>query len=202
VVHAQIIGAGFEKQITDQYGASASQIVHGSLYRAVTALMLHADMTHLAGNMAGIFIFGTAVCAISGWGVGWLLILGSGITGNLINAYMHESGHISIGASTAIFGAIGILSGCQLMRSRRFHQRRSAAWVPIACGLALLGLLGSSPHSDLAAHFFGFAVGIWLGVCYAWAVRDPLNIYYQIASICLVVFLIAAAWFSGWQTAV
>jgi rhomboid protease GluP len=198
--YAQIAGTGNENQITDQYGASAQAILHGDLYRAVTALMLHADMTHLAGNMVGIFVFGTAVCAICGWGIGWLMILLSGVAGNLINAYMHEAGHISIGASTAIFGAIGILSGYQLVASRRFHQRRLAAWAPLACGLALLGLLGSAPHSDLAAHFFGFVAGIVMGVGYAWREHYPLNIYYQIISICLVVFFIVAAWFSGWKT--
>jgi rhomboid protease GluP len=200
--HAQIAGSGYENQITDQYGSSAQAILHGDFYRSVTALMLHADMTHLAGNMTGIFVFGTAVCAVCGWGVGWLMIFMSGVAGNLINAYMHESGHISIGASTAIFGAIGILSAYQLIASRRFHNRRLAAWAPLACGLALLGLLGSAPHSDLGAHFFGFAAGIGMGVCYAKAIHYPLRMHYQIISICLLVFFIAAAWFSGWQTPV
>jgi rhomboid protease GluP len=195
--YAQIFQTGHEKEITDQYGASARAILYGDLYRSVTSLMIHADMTHLAGNMAGIFVFGTAICAVCGWGVGWLMILISGIIGNLINAYMHETGHISIGASTAIFGAIGILSGYQLIRSRRVYKRPIVAWAPLACGLALLGLLGSSPHADLAAHFFGFAAGIGMGVCYAWAVRYPLGAYYQIISISLVVIIIVAAWMSG-----
>jgi hypothetical protein len=35
--------------------------------------------------------------------------------------------------------------------------------VPLAAGLALLGMLGSDPRSDLGAHFFGFLAGAVLG---------------------------------------
>lgn len=31
-------------------------------------------------------------------------------------------------------------------------------------GLALLGMLGASPHSDLLAHLFGFFAGVLLGL--------------------------------------
>jgi membrane associated rhomboid family serine protease len=199
VFYSKIAGAGIEQKMTDLYGSSARAIVGGDIYRGVTSLMLHADMTHLAGNMAGIILFGTAVCAVCGWGVGWLMILMSGVAGHLINAYMYESGHISIGASTAVFGAIGILSGYQLISSQRFHHRGLASWAPLACGLALLGLFGSGPHSDIAAHFFGFAAGAALGLCYAMAVRHPLKLYIQIISICLVFFMIAISWFAGWR---
>jgi rhomboid protease GluP len=197
--YAHTSGTDLEQQIVDRYGSSARAILHGDYYRAVTSLMLHADMIHLVGNMVGMVVFGTAVCAVCGWGVGWLMILASGIFGNLINAYMYESGHLSIGASTAVFGAIGILSGYQLIRSQRFHQRRLAAWAPLACGLALLGLLGSGPHSDLSAHFFGFIAGIGMGLAYAMAVRSPFKIYYQVISIILVIFIISMAWISGWK---
>jgi len=52
------------------YGSSAFHVLHGELYRSVTSLMLHANTLHLIGNIAGIAIFGTAVCTIMGWGVG------------------------------------------------------------------------------------------------------------------------------------
>ena len=52
--------------IVREYGASAYDILNGEIYRTVTALMLHSGYPHLAGNMAGIAIFGTAVCSITG----------------------------------------------------------------------------------------------------------------------------------------
>ena len=145
------------------YGSSAFHILHGELYRSVTSLMLHAGPLHLMGNIAGIAIFGTAVCTIMGWGVGWLMILVSGITGNLTNALFYTSGHISIGASTAIFGAIGILSASQFFKKFKQSGQKIKAFLPLSCGMALLGILGSGKHSDLMAHLFGFLAGIVLG---------------------------------------
>ncbi|MBC2713925.1 MAG: rhomboid family intramembrane serine protease [Desulfobacteraceae bacterium] len=159
--------AGDVKEIINRFGASAVKILDGEYYRSVTALMLHKDEVHLAGNMIGLFIFGTAVCSVTGWGTGWLMILISGVAGNLLNAFMYESGHVSIGASTAVFGAIGILAGYQGFKVKRTSKRLKSAWVPVACGLALLGLLGAGgAEVDIMAHLFGFFFGILLGSLY------------------------------------
>ena len=159
--------SGNADKIVREYGASAYDILHGEFYRTVTALMLHSGYPHLAGNMAGIAIFGTAVCSVTGTGVGWLMILLTGILGNLANAALFRYGHISIGASTAVFGAIGILAAYQLSKKIKMPGQRMKAWLPFAGGLALLGLLGSSMHSDITAHLFGFIAGICLGLLYA-----------------------------------
>jgi membrane associated rhomboid family serine protease len=71
------------------------------------------------------------------------------------------------------------------------------ALAPLACGLALLGLLGSGPRSDLAAHFFGFVAGIVMGAAYGKFIQHPLQTLYQVISIGFVVFLISVAWFAG-----
>ena len=155
------------EKIVREYGASAFDIMNGDIYRAVTSLMLHSNYPHLAGNIAGIAIFGTAVCSITGDGVGWLVILFSGVLGNLTNAALFRYGHISIGASTAVFGAVGILAAYQLCRKIKIAEQRMKAWLPIAGGLALLGFLGTGRHSDLTAHLFGFVAGIGLGIMYA-----------------------------------
>ena len=58
------------------FGADARLILEGQLYRCATALVLHADATHIAANMVGVALFGSSVCAITGTGVGWLMIFG------------------------------------------------------------------------------------------------------------------------------
>lgn len=176
------------------YGSSAFYILHGELYRSVTSLMLHAGPLHLMGNIAGIAIFGTAVCTIMGWGVGWLMILASGIAGNLTNALLYTSGHISIGASTAIFGAIGILSASQFFKKFKQSSQKIKAFLPLSCGLALLGILGSGEHSDLMAHLFGFLAGIVLGSLYSIFVKGPKTKEYQAGSLLLTLCLLAMAW--------
>lgn len=202
ICHVGILQFNMEDSVIHRFGSSADRIMRGDLYRGITALMIHSDALHLAGNMVGIIIFGTAVCAVCGYGVGWLMILLSGAFGNLINAFMYESGHISIGASTAVFGAIGILSGYQLINSQRFIKRGYMSWAPLACGLALLGLLGSGTHSDIAAHFFGFAAGIAMGLIYAAFNCSPHKKKYQIVSAFSACFIIVIAWIAGWRTTI
>lgn len=177
----------------ETYGSSAFHILHGELYRSVTSLMLHADPLHLMGNIAGIAIFGTAVCSITGWGVGWLMILATGIVGNLTNALLYESGHISIGASTAIFGAIGILSAHQFFQKFNPSGQKMKAVLPLACGLALLGILGSGKHTDIMAHLFGFLAGIVSGSLYSLLVKGPKKMGYQAGSLLLTLGLLVMA---------
>lgn len=190
--------AGDAKEIVNRFGASAVKILDGEYYRSVTALMLHKDDVHLAGNMIGLFIFGTAVCSITGWGAGWLMVLFSGIAGNLLNAFMYESAHVSIGASTAVFGAVGILAGYQGIKNKRTPKRLKRAWVPIACGLALLGLLGSGgAETDIMAHLFGFFCGILPGSLYALFIKKPPGKFFQCLSASGVVLIVFLAWSGG-----
>ena len=175
-------------------GASAREIMNGELYRSATALMLHATPAHLAGNVAGIALFGTAVCAITGPGAGWLIILLTGIIGNLANAAFFRSGHLSVGASTAVFGAVGFLSAWQVHRKLRIPGKRIKAWLPLAAGLALLGFLGSGPHTDLTAHLFGFAAGLFIGLIYARVTKHPLSSRYQVLCMAVAVCLLSGSW--------
>jgi membrane associated rhomboid family serine protease len=143
--------------------ADSAAILKGEWWRLVTALTLHADGLHLLSNISigGVFIL--LLCRELGSGLAWSLLLGSGILGNLANAYAQPVDHSSVGASTAVFGAVGILAAISLVRYRQHLQRR---WpLPVAAALALLALLGTEgKHTDLGAHLFGFAFGIVLGL--------------------------------------
>ena len=177
-----------------QYGASAFDILNGEVYRTVTSLTLHADYPHLAGNMAGIAIFGTWVCNITGAGVGWLMILFTGILGNLANAALFQYGHNSIGASTAVFGAVGFLAAYQLDRKIKVPGQRRKAWLPLAGGLALLAFLGSGVHSDLTAHLFGFLAGFFLGLFYAVLLHRLLKKRHQIYAMVAAIGIVTFSW--------
>lgn len=192
--HVAITNSDKSDLFVKTYGSSAFHILHGELYRSVTSLMLHADSLHLMGNIAGIAIFGTAVCTVMGWGMGWLMILFTGMLGNLMNALLYESGHISVGASTAIFGAIGILSAHQFFKKFKQSGQKIKAFLPLASGLALLGILGSGAHSDVMAHLFGFLAGIVLGCLYGLFMKRPIIKEYQAGFLLLTVCLLALAW--------
>lgn len=143
--------------------AVAERIVAGEWWRAVTALTLHADAAHLLGNVASAALFVTAVCGALGPGLGSALVLATGVGGNLAAALVRRTASSSVGASTAIFGAVGILCGRAVIRAARRRTAGRRPWVPLAAGLALLAFLGTSERADLLAHLTGFVVGLPLG---------------------------------------
>jgi membrane associated rhomboid family serine protease len=120
------------------------------------------------------------------------MILFAGILGNLANAALFQYGHNSIGASTAVFGAVGFLAAYQLHRKIKVVDQRRKAWLPLAGGLALLAFLGAGAQSDLTAHLFGFLAGIFLGLVYAMVLQRFLKkrhqTYCMVAAIGIVIF--------------
>jgi rhomboid protease GluP len=139
--------------------ADASRILAGEFWLTVTALTLHADIGHVIANALFGGLFLAAVCAGFGPGLGLALTILAGACGNLLNAVFQGPEHLSIGASTAVFGAVGLLAGRGLAQRIRLGGHSLRAWVPIAAGLALIAMLGTSAKTDVWAHLFGFVAG-------------------------------------------
>ncbi|UCG80164.1 MAG: rhomboid family intramembrane serine protease [Desulfobacterales bacterium] len=196
-LHVAIVMSHNSQALIKIYGSAAQHILHGELYRTVTSLMIHVNALHLVGNIFGIALFGTAVCQVMGPGVGWFMILVTGIGGNFMNALLYQSDHLSVGSSTAIFGAIGILAGYQFLKRFRRTNRGTKAWLPLGAGVALLAFLGSSKYSDLTAHLFGLLAGIPLGAFYGFIVKRPAGKVYQGYCVLAALILIVTAWMRG-----
>src|SRR5207244_553503 len=96
----------------------------------------HADVGHLLANLIAGSILAVFLAQILGGGVTWLSVLASGAIGNAVNALFQPPSHTAIGASTAVFGAIGILAvlavtyQAPLRRRDRRPVRRSVAARP------------------------------------------------------------------------
>jgi membrane associated rhomboid family serine protease len=173
--------------------ASAERILAGELWRTVTALTLHVDLAHLFANVAACALFVTAVGRALGPGLGGLVVLLSGAFGNLLNALAYGSHHTSVGASTAIFGAVGTLAGLQAIRRRVRGFRGSRVLAPIAAGLALLAMLGTGERADLWAHLFGFLAGGLLGLPLGALRRAPARPL-QWLLVAVTVAIVASSW--------
>ncbi len=140
---------------------------HGEWWRLATALFLHADAGHLISNaLFGVIVF-TAVISTIGRGLGWLLLAGAALTGNFVIAgIIHPTPYHSLGASTAVFAGIGLLTGraIGLMRRTNHPHRWRAMFAPFAAGLTLLGLHGAGGVTvDVGAHVSGFLAGLVFG---------------------------------------
>jgi membrane associated rhomboid family serine protease len=153
----------------EQGSADAGRIARGEIWRAVTALTLHAGLPHVLANAAGTAFFLGALSGLLGPGVASALVLLSGAAGNLANALVRGVDHVSVGASTAVFGAVGALGGIGLVRRGRRNASRRRAWAPVAAALALLAMLGTAGERvDVLAHLFGFLFGGLQGALTAW----------------------------------
>jgi rhomboid protease GluP len=173
--------------------ADAGRIVAGEWWRTITALTLHADAPHVIGNAGASAVLVGAVSHQLGPGVGLCVLLLAGAGGNALTAVAHGAHHDSVGASTAMFGAIGILSATRVMsRGRRPAARKP--WVVVAASLALLALLGTSPGSDLLAHVFGLLLGGAVGLVAASTLPRPVRPPVQWAFAVAVLAVVVGAW--------
>ena len=153
----------------EELGALDSKAVfgRGEWWRLATALFLHADAVHLLSNLiGGVFVF-SAVLTTFGRRRGWLLLALASVAGNFGAVLLHHSEpYASIGASTAIFAGLGLLTGRAIRRARRAGgRRRSGMFVPLAAGVGCLALYGTGGFQvDTVAHGTGFAAGLCLGL--------------------------------------
>jgi rhomboid protease GluP len=144
---------------------SAAILNHGEWWRLITALTLHADLSHLLGNclIGGLVIH--LLGRMIGYGQSWLLVILTGSIGNLCNIVFRQQPHLSVGFSTSVFAAIGLLTGLQLGKAAIRSYKELL--LPLGAGAGLLAFLGSEGvRTDLGAHLFGFFSGIgcgWLG---------------------------------------
>jgi membrane associated rhomboid family serine protease len=139
-------------------------IRQGEWWRAVTALTLHSGIRHLLGNIGFGILFGILAGRLLGSGVAWLCIVLAGGAGNALNTILLDSSHRSIGASTAVFAALGLLSGfvwrAKLMSQERWPYRLG----PLVGGVALLAFTGTGDeNTDIGAHLAGFVCGFVTG---------------------------------------
>jgi membrane associated rhomboid family serine protease len=158
----------------DWFGAGrleAGSVVRGEWWRTVTALTVHVDLDHLGGNLVFGTFFGYFAARCLGSGVGWLAILAAGTFANAMNAVVQSPAHRSIGASTAVFAALGLLTAYTWRRGFLRETPWRARIAPIVAGIGLLAFTGTAgENTDLTAHLFGFVAGFGAGLALArWA---------------------------------
>nr|WP_083815764.1 rhomboid family intramembrane serine protease [Pseudothermotoga thermarum] len=152
-----------------QYGPLVSG---GEWYRVITAMFVHGGLLHLLFNSYALFYFGTIVESIYGTEKFVIFYLLAGAVGNLAtHVFYYRS--ISVGASGAIFGLVGILFALGFRRDTPIFMRQFT-------GMALLPMIifnvvyGFMPGSNInnAAHLGGFLAGMAIGYF-----ADPRPVY-------------------------
>ncbi len=167
----------------------------GELWRTFTALTLHLDLKHLLGNMGFGALFGLFAGRLAGPGVAWLTIVLAAALANGLNTLLLDPSHRSIGASTAVFAALGLASGFvwrgRLMAQDRWPYRLG----PIIGGIALLAYTGTGDeNTDIGAHLAGFACGFAAGMLLIRAAARLGDRRLQLTCGAVAMALIVAGW--------
>lgn len=191
----------YPQLLLERGSANARAMLHGEWWRSITALTLHADGPHVLGNAVVGTLFIALVCRRLGCGPALLLTMLGGIFGNLCNALTMGPPHDSIGFSTAVFAAAGLLAAQGTLEG---HGGWLRSLVPLGAGFGLLAMLGSGgENTDLGAHLFGFVNGLLLGLLAGTLTRRKgrPGPYLRTAAALLAVLLPVLAWIAAWLTA-
>jgi len=170
-------------------------IRNGEWWRTITALTLHSGARHLVGNMVFGIFFGIFAGRLLGSGVAWLAIVVAGAMGNAANTLLLESTHRSIGASTAVFAALGLVAGFVWRGQLMSQERWSYRYGPIVGGLALLMFTGTGgPDTDIGAHLLGFVCGFGTGMLLTVLGPVPTDSRRQAVAGGIALAIVASAW--------
>ena len=143
---------------------AVEKVLAGEWYRTVTALTLHADGAHLLSNLCGLLVFVGGVHQFAGTGLSWLLVLVAGALGNFGTAVFFQTAHNAVGASTAVFGAVGLMGAFGVKRCLTQKPFRKRFFIPLIGALGLFAMLGTNPSSDVMSHIFGLLSGVVTGL--------------------------------------
>jgi rhomboid protease GluP len=141
-------------------------VFQGEWWRLFTAMLLHADLGHLATNLSlGVLLLGLVMGRYGG-GLGLLAAYLAGAAGNLAFLFVHSASARGLGASGMIMGALGLLAvqSLPIGRGRGVRPSRKYWIAGLLAGTMLFVLFGLSPESDTVVHLGGFVSGLILGV--------------------------------------
>lgn len=194
---AYVISNGLVRLDAFQVGElHAASVQSGQWWRAWTALTLHVSGPHLLANLGAGIWFGYLAGRQLGVGVAWLLIVAGGGLANLVEGLFAAPWHRSVGASTAVFTALGLMSAYTWRERLRQPQHWVRRWGPLVAGVILLGWLGTAgKDTDIMAHLLGFGIGLLLGAAAALpAVSQRLHRLRQWPAGLAAIAIMAAAW--------
>lgn len=166
---AYVVGGGHVRLDAFDLGAlECARVQAGEWWRAWTALTLHLDGPHLAANLGAGIWFGYLAARQLGVGSAWLLIVSGAAFANLAEGLLGPPEHSAVGASTAVFTALGLMSAYSWRERFHLPQHWGRRWAPLVAGVIMLGWTGSAGEgTDLVAHVAGFLTGVLLGAAAA-----------------------------------
>jgi membrane associated rhomboid family serine protease len=140
-------------------------------WRFVTAMFLHGGLIHIGLNMMSLFQLGPIVEEIYGSARFLFIYIVTGAFGFFCSSYF-LGGHVSVGASAALLGLVGVLLALTYKRGGGFALQLRRQLISSTVMLFAIGIFGGFAI-DNWAHGGGLAAGLLLGRVFA--DRQPAN---------------------------
>lgn len=144
--------------------------VTGDFWRFLTSMFAHADLIHLAFNMACLFIFGQMTEMFFGKVKFLAVYLISGLCGTALSILF--SPYSSLGASGAIYGVVS--ANLYLLTKIKGDEKKAFAADLIGFLVINLAFSVFSDDVDLSAHIGGMIGGIVTSFAFG-TVREPVR---------------------------
>lgn len=176
VIHIVLIFTGLHRFAIGHYGLIVDLVSAGEYWRLFTATLLHQNWTHLGSNMLGIWVFGDRMQleVTLGSRNTLILLLASGIFGNLLSCLFLSKFAVSFGASGMAYGLTGGYIGIILFLHKRLanipspqqalfkKQYQQELRTMLILGIVFVFLHFQEPQLNLWAHVGGLITGILL----------------------------------------
>jgi rhomboid protease GluP len=175
-IYTSVAGGNFLNTNIDlmvQYGQVNRLVIDfGYYYQLFTSMFIHADITHIVGNMLFLLIFGLRGEEMFSLPEYLSIYFLGGITGNLLSLLLLPLDTISVGASGAIFSLFG---------ASIIYARRSVSQSIIGALIYAFFLLfiSTGPGVNNFAHIGGLVAGLLIG--YVLATRRKPETRYTIS---------------------
>jgi rhomboid protease GluP len=151
-----------------QLGANyAPYIRQGQVYRLIAPIFLHINFLHFFGNMLAIFMFVTRIEHSFGLVRTFLIYMLSGIGGNIFSALI-DSTDVKAGASTSLYGMIGVIIGYMIINwsgldivGPIMKYQLCCTSVMIIMFIFFFSVLGTG-NVDVFGHLGGLMTGLFL----------------------------------------
>ncbi len=159
------------------FAFSTTTLLNGRAWTLITALFLHADILHLAGNMVFLFAFGNALEKEVGAAKTYGAFFIGGVLSFLLGVFFYDPNTYLIGASAAIFTLTAVVLLVKPLKFSFifFMPLGLVALIYIIFNIAAVQS-GMGGNVAYISHVIGFAVGIPLGALWSKNLRKNLLI--------------------------